>query len=1181
MNRIQEKVKDIVEVRPYKGLRDFSADAKATLENYCFTDDTSALMAKWLDAACSLSAENGSALALAGYRGVGKSHFLAVFSAIVSLPELRSKVSNSHVAAAAQGLLRRHYPVVSVRRGSCETFVEELKAAVIATFTGDVQFTEETPAAILSAAKQKAGDLPLIVIIDTAMERGSRVVRNDGSVLGEVAEYAKNAGMLICVALDDDIAGADGSNSAIVRTFQIDFLDQEHLYKVVNAHIFPKNNLKQPIVSEIYNYFCKVVPNFRWSEQRFSSLYPLHPGILEVSPFVRLYVHDFALLSFAAEAGERILGRPANSLIAFDEVFDRAEAGLRKIDDLADAFRAYDKLNTDVVSKIPVIQRLQAKLILKALLLLSLNGRGATAEDICASMLIFDENDPPKAIATARSIIKMFSDALPHDIATISDSGTDEFYSFRVSAKETVNSTLQEAISELDPKLALQVIRSIFEERYSDVLTGSESESPERRPIDCIAYWRGSQRRGRVYWRDGTNPEEVPAGTNGNDSAEWEAVIDLSGQDPKAASAGVPASGVVWRPDRLRKDEIEALLRHHLLQTENDILGNYGEHVRASMHSHRVAAEKIFDRVMLTNGQFVIDAFDYNLTEESKAATSLSEVFSSMLQPMFETRFPLHPHFGGKLGMQEVSRLVSDLYADSRQKLDEVQYLARNFSLPLGLVRLSDGLYLPEIGENLEALPSVSEVMKLLEQAGDSTLSLNTLYAKLRQPPFGLVREAQHLVLAALVAERKIEFVTSKGDRINSRSLDLKIIWDDIVGVSKPKDTTVSGKRLIKWAQIFTGDATLKSLDGAESRAKIGKSLAEWLEEWESDDVLGRFEHQSDSLLNTAVWSQAAKLRKTHGAAASEIRSLQGGTATLEDVLSRIADIYVDKEEEFASAMEVRAIVGNHLSAISGRERIMGYLAACEPTGDAKIEDLRRSLVACVETAVSEPGDAKNREVGYLWEYFLKEYCEFYAIRHDQIMLSHDLQEKFDEMRRTDIWWEFENLSSIAALRGPEWREALQLRRKLENLDCNFDVRESLKNRPLCLCAFRLSDTDEWQRLPDALWVVVSRGQTAIRERIRSLSNDVLDELRGLEARSQNQEEAKAAKELASLLRAGSEIPRLSQIQIEVLRLTLGAVGPGSFDEKRMGSLSIEPASKPASIDMKTEPVEEEELLLV
>ena len=80
-----------------------------------------------------------------------------------------------------------------------------------------------------------------------------------------------------------------------------------------------------PLLHDIYNEFREVLPSFRWSEQRFSSLYPLHPVTLEIAPFVRLYVQDFALLGFASEAGAKILGRPANSLIGLDEVFDRVE----------------------------------------------------------------------------------------------------------------------------------------------------------------------------------------------------------------------------------------------------------------------------------------------------------------------------------------------------------------------------------------------------------------------------------------------------------------------------------------------------------------------------------------------------------------------------------------------------------------------------------------------------------------------------------------------------------------------------------------------------------------------------------------------------------------------------------------------------------------------------------------
>ena len=414
MKRILDKVKDIVEVRPFRTIRDFTADPADTLSSYRFTDATADLMAKWLDGVSAVHPGSGAAYALAGYRGVGKSHFLATLGALAASPDLRGSVSESHVAFSAQRLQRRHFPVSNLRRGTHATLLDELKAAVSQSLNADGVDSLTSFEQVIKVALGKIGDTPWILLIDTALERGSRVTRDDGADLSTIADLARGCNIFVGVALDDDIASADGSNAAIVRSFSIDYLDQSHLYKVVNAHVFPKEAAKQAALHDIYGYFREVLPSFRWSEQKFSSLYPLHPSILEVAPYVRLYVHDFALLGFASEAGERILGRPANSLIALDEVYDNAESGLRKIDELQEAFTAYDVLNSTVVNKIPVMQRLQAKLILKALLLLSLDGQGATASEVCASELIFDESDPGKAIktATAMNLVILCTDLL-------------------------------------------------------------------------------------------------------------------------------------------------------------------------------------------------------------------------------------------------------------------------------------------------------------------------------------------------------------------------------------------------------------------------------------------------------------------------------------------------------------------------------------------------------------------------------------------------------------------------------------------------------------------------------------------------------------------------------------------------------------------------------------------------
>ncbi len=498
MTRIQEKVKDVIEVCPYESPADFQADPFMTLSCYHFTDITSGLMAKWIDEVINVGFENGKAKALAGYRGVGKSHFLATFGALLAHPELRSKLTDSHVAASTQLLMRRHYPVAYIRRGTQETILDEFRYGIAETIGCSLNEIPERVEDILSFVGRRVNDVPFIIIVDTANERETRVSRDDGAVLGKIAEVSKEYNVFVGIALDDDITDADGINVAIARTFSIDYLDQEHLYTIVNTHIFPKNSQSQQILSNLYKYFRRVSPSFHWSEQSFKSLYPLHPAILDVAPFVRLYAHNFALFGFASVAGEKILGRPASSLISLDEVFDNVEHKFRKSEELKEAFEVFDKISTEIVSSIPVMQRLQAKLILKALFILSLDGDGTTASDICAAMLICDENDPQQAITNVQELLEMIVSIIPKDIVKKTETGKPNRYSLKVSNKDKLNNALNEAIENISDDHIPIILRKIAKERFPDWNLSVEGSEEMEVWTDCQILWRGGFRRCRL-----------------------------------------------------------------------------------------------------------------------------------------------------------------------------------------------------------------------------------------------------------------------------------------------------------------------------------------------------------------------------------------------------------------------------------------------------------------------------------------------------------------------------------------------------------------------------------------------------------------------------------------------------------------------------------------------------------
>jgi hypothetical protein len=408
LKRAQEKIKDLVEPRAFTEVHNYSDDPARALDSYLFTDATSDLFARWLDALVGLSPNRGTARALAGFRGVGKSHMLAAFGALASLPELRRTVGDAHVAASASRLHSTRYRVVRVERGTRPTLQEELSMAL----GGELEVWKTEPSKMLSFAAGMT-ETPLVVVIDTAFERENRVERDDGLLLSELAKAARDLNVFVALALDDDISGADGANVALSGSFQIDYLDPEHLYRITDTHLFQKNAQSREALREMYTTLRAAVPGFNWSEPRFASIYPMHPLIADVAPAVRLYVPTFAFLPFAAAAGAHAVNRPALSLVVLDELFDRTERGLRRAENLKDALAAYDHLARHGVSQVPVMQRLQAKLVLKGLFILSLEGRGATARELGAAMLLYDEQHPAAAIERIENVLSIFAQAAP------------------------------------------------------------------------------------------------------------------------------------------------------------------------------------------------------------------------------------------------------------------------------------------------------------------------------------------------------------------------------------------------------------------------------------------------------------------------------------------------------------------------------------------------------------------------------------------------------------------------------------------------------------------------------------------------------------------------------------------------------------------------------------------------
>jgi len=577
-----------------------------------------------------------------------------------------------------------------------------------------------------------------------------------------------------------------------------------------------------------------------------------------------------------------------------------------------------------------------------------------------------------------------------------------------------------------------------------------------------------------------------------------------------------------------------------------------------------VRVGKIANRVFLEDGKLTIDGFDYNFTDEARSSQTLVDLFSVMLEPLFETRYPEHPAFRRYLSMSEVGALVADLYDSSRQNLPEVQDLARNFSLPMGLVSEQDGMLLPQSDEALAALPAAADVLaKVSDANATGTVTLKDVYDHFAQEPRGFVREAQHLLLTTLVAQRQIDFVTSKGDRINQRSLDLKIIWDDIVGIAKPAGPAFSAKKLARWAFLVTGDEKIKSLEDEAGRAALQAALEVWHVEWLKARVLKRFNELPDDVLNARIWTLASRCSKTLGAAADMIKAALDGAISLEECINRIAGTFSDSEEQFQRAKSELVVVDSFIRGTPTRAQILSYLSGCEVTDVDEIEEMREQLYQLVDGSYWNPSDASNRELGYLWIKFQRDFADHFAARHDAVMRSHSLQARYQDILRTDDWWEFENLARIAIFDPKPAAAIVDIRRKFGELDCDFAVREALQERPFCRCSFGIANEKKWEALPELLSEAISNALRAYRETLMNEQPAVTSLLKKIENDSSDEAAANAAKHLIDSLGKGEELPRLSLIELQVLQRALGTIG-----DYRNASLSYDRSSSALEPEM-------------
>jgi hypothetical protein len=1058
----REKVRDIVEVRDFTHLNDFAADPSLTTSSYHFTDVTSDLMGKWIEAIAHVRKGRGQALAVAGLRGVGKSHFLATLAALASRSELRPAVRDPHIASSLERFPKRNLLVARVKRGSDKTLMLELRSGLAEGLSIDKRSLSDSLNDILMRASEVAGDHPLLIIIDTVFGREERVDRDDGPLLSEIADAAKNLGIFVGIALDDDVSGADGPNSSIARSFQIHFLDQEHLYRIVDRHIFPKNDSMLPILKDIYHAYQSEVPGFNWSEQRFLPLYPMHPAALEISPLIRLFIHDFALLGFASEAGLKIMGRPADSLIGLDEMFSSVEARLRKNPQLESAFRAFDKLDKETVQRLPVHFRLKAKLILKGLFLLSLEGRPASALTIAASMLVFDGDAPQAGLQEVENLLDRFAADFPSEVRRITDSEGAPKYCLTIG----INDDLERAIEGMRHHVTQQeVLESLFYQ-ISEKFPEMKAEGAHLEESHVTVEWRGGMHRGRVVWGE-RDIEEVASGSN---LFDWEILFSKS-HELKGEISDVGHT-IRWVPSPIAPDEMQTVSKLLVLRKNIDLKHKFAAEYATKLQLLSATANRACKRIFFEDAAVYVGDRKFQIHYDVDSGHGLAHLFSAALTPVFEYLYPSHPYLTVPIGAKEVSLLTADFFGRANLYDPSIQNLARSLAEPLGLAEMGPEGLIPTVAEKLLNLSTVRIAIGDWNETG--ALDLSTVASRLKSSPFGLSREAQQLLLTALVAQQAIEFVTTSGDRINHRSLDLQIMWDDVAGLSRPIGEKYSDKTLISWIRILTGDDAINSIESGPSEDRINGALQKWLDTWTDARILEHYERLPDTGLNAASWRRSISIRKTLGSLAEIVHTHLEKDSSVRDCLVLIADLFSDSEAEFGNKNRDLVAISHFTAYSHTLQAASKYLAESDVTSDSGVERARHLLISSIEARPDAPTSGSLAVLDSAWTQFQRLYSEFYLQQHNALLYQ-DWKASLRQLTSNNEWQQFEVYSGLSGFDARIKEQVKDQFRQCHELVCHFEARRCLEVVPYCFCGLRLSDIRQMLTVPDQIMESIKR----------------------------------------------------------------------------------------------------------
>jgi CheY-like chemotaxis protein len=466
------------------------------------------------------------------------------------------------------------------------------------------------------------------------------------------------------------------------------------------------------------------------------------------------------------------------NLISADDLFESFEFDLRKNSQLTDTFIAYDYLFNRVIPTLGQPDTLYAKMMLRALLLLSLAKLPATILDLASAVMLYDEREPQGFIQRLTNIMQQLRQNHPAIVAEESEAGPCYYFQTvplnsndplpirDTTPSTTLTPSVQEAfisqaatINDQDPRLADLLItygRKYFQDWpfYQD----ANGKLHDRAEINLK--WRGSLRRGIIKW-GGDYEAKLNTGIKQSEY-DWQIIL-LPPINAKPPSVLPDSSTLLyWHPHILSDSETSIFKYLLILQQQGTTLFSNPAELAKIVQPLEARAEEIFTRIYLDEGHFFSGR---GKTLPAKATSTLLNIFlTTKLNDGLSQLYPLHPQFEELLLPDYINDLASWMFASDRLPTLQQQLYLEKFARPLELIIGSGNNY----QLNTQFLPNspAGRLLQLITSASSPVSKLQA-YALLRNEPLGLQLPALLLLLAALAASGKVTLAKDTGEPLH------------------------------------------------------------------------------------------------------------------------------------------------------------------------------------------------------------------------------------------------------------------------------------------------------------------------------------------------------------------------------------------------------------------------------